>query len=418
MDDSMSGLPLSRLGHDIKGSPVDASLGVLEALGGDVISFAMGCPGDADMPFAALAELAGKLILEQGPSLFNYVPTEGNLSLRSFLAKRFGVGPDWVLITSGGMQGLDLTCKLVVDPDDPVIVETPTYSNGLATIHNYGGRLAPIPMDTDGILVAQVERALGDAAAGGRPVKLLYLVPTFQNPSGVTLSLKRRERLVELARAFGTVILEDDPYRDLAFSHRSVDDLVPPTLFSLADGEGIVHVGTFSKTIAPGLRVGWVVATPEIVRRMVDAKQSMDTCVNSLGQALVARFCSSGLLPETVRRLAGAYREKRDTMLSALTKEFTETGCQWTEPGGGMFVWMTLPPVVDAEDLLEVALAEGVAFIPGAAFDLVDPPRNGLRLCFTHPPLGHIGEGVARLAAAYGRLRVDQARSSGSRLGE
>jgi 2-aminoadipate transaminase len=251
-----------------------------------------------------------------------------------------------------------------------------------------------IPTDGEGLDVA----ALHDLGAA-QPPKVIYTIPNFQNPSGATMSLSRRLELVELAERWGALILEDDPYRQLRFSG---EDL--PSLQHLAAGNvRVVGVHTFSKILAPGLRVGWVTADPETIGRMIDAKQGLDTCTNVPMQRLVARFMSRGLLDAHILRLRPEYRERRDRMQQRLQEHFSDLGASWTHPEGGFFLWLTLPEEVDTEALFAVALAEGVSFIPGPAFSVGRRFANALRLAFSVCSGERTDLGIRRLRTAVDR---------------
>jgi 2-aminoadipate transaminase len=372
----------------ITGSVIDASTSLLGAQTHDVVRLAMGSPAREAIPSAALlAELAAD------HDAFDYGPTEGEPSLRAALIDYLGVTAEELLITSGGMQGLDLVCKLFVGGGDLVAVESPTYTNGTATISGYEGTMVEVPGDADGMDVGALER-LGQEHG---PPKLIYTIPTFQNPSGTTLSAARRERLIELAAEWGAVVLEDDPYSLLRFEGSDL-----PSLRELGAGRArVIAVHTFSKILAPGLRVGWVLAEPEVIARMVDARQSMDTCTAPPMQRLVARFLADGLVEDHLAALRGAYRERKLAMQQALADELPEAS--WTDPQGGFFLWLTLPEAIDTEALFAVALAEGVAYIPGPAFSIGGRFRNALRLAFSAEPPERAREGVCRLRRAIER---------------
>ena len=383
----------------IDGSVIDASSSLLQRQTHDVVSLAMGAPAADAIPVEAFRAVSEEVLGDAADAL-SYGPTEGERSLRSelghFLAANGDpVDPRRLVVTAGGMQGLDLVCKLFVDPGDLVIAESPTYTNGTGTIRSYEGSVLEVPVDADGMVVEALEELV---SADGRTPRLVYTIPTFQNPSGTTMSVERRARLLELAEAWDAVVLKDDPYGLLGF-----DGPPPPSLRAMSgEDPRVVGVHTFSKILAPGLRVGWVVASPEIVERMVAAKQAMDTCTNVPGQRLVAGILARGDMDAHLARLRRVYRDKKDAMRAALDEHFgAEEGCAWTDPGGGLFLWLTLPEGVDAQGLFEVALAEGVAFIPGPAFSVSGAYPNALRLCFSYPDEARTREGVARLRRAY-----------------
>jgi 2-aminoadipate transaminase len=385
----------------ITGSVIDSSTSLLQRQTHDIVRMAMGSPAAEAIPSATFGPLLAELAAD-GYSAFDYGPTEGDRSLRRALidflaAQGTPVDPDELLITSGGMQGLDLVCKLFVETGDLVAVESPTYTNGAATISGYEGRMVEVPGDADGMDVdalAQVADEYGD------PPKLIYTIPTFQNPAGTTLSLERRERLIELAEEWGAVVLEDDPYSLLRFEGEDV-----PALRELGAGRvRVVGVRTFSKILAPGLRVGWVEAEPEIVARMIDARQGMDTCTAPPMQRLVARFLAEGHADAHLATLRGEYRRRKVALQHALHDELAGFDASWTDPHGGFFLWLTLPPEIDSEALFAVALEEGVAFIPGPAFSIGGRFSNALRLAFSAEAPDRVREGARRLARAIDRL--------------
>jgi 2-aminoadipate transaminase len=386
-------------GANIVGSAIDASLSMLAASGRPIISFAMGSPAPEAIPTESITRAIADILSGGRPaSAFDYSPTEGDPRLRRALIEwvrdeEGEIDPDCLLVTAGGMQGLDLVTKLFVSPGDLVLAESPSYANGLATLHNYGATVAQVPMDDQGMDLGAACRVVAEA---GRLPRLIYAIPTFQNPSGVTYSLDRREKLLTLAREWGALILEDDPYSQLRYEG---DPL--PTLLTLDAGGGfVVQVRTFSKIVAPGLRLGWLVAPADTVARMAAAKQSMDTCANTLSQQVVARLIETGDLDRHVTALRALYPRRRDRMLAALERHFPrEVGVQWSRPVGGMFVWIELPPPVDGATLLEAALEEGVAAVPGEAFDH-ERGRGAIRACFTGAAAEDIDEGVRRLGRA------------------
>jgi len=399
----------------IPGSIIDRSVGLLQAQTHDVIRFAMGSPAEEAIPVEALREIGDRVAADGGATTFDYGPTEGEAALRRVLPRMLAdhaglaVEPAELLVTTGGMQGLDLTAKLFVERGDLVVVEAPTYTNGAAAITSYQGEVLEVPVDADGLDVERMEELVD--AAGRRP-SLIYVIPTFQNPGGTTLSLARRKRLIELAAAWGSVILEDDPYGFLHFGERPL-----PTLRELAVGRAtVVHVGTFSKILAPGLRVGWVVADPAIVAHMTDARQGMDTCTNVPLQRVAAEFVECGLLDAHLARLRGEYRERKEAMQAALEARFGGTGASWSDPAGGFFLWMRLPATVDTTALFPVALEHGVAYIPGSAFTVAEGRfRSDLRLCFASSAPSRIAEGVERLHRAIVALAGEGYASEGDR---
>jgi 2-aminoadipate transaminase len=390
----MTQLPLALRTRDLVGSVIDSSTSLLARQTHDIVRFAMGAPSDDLMP----VELLDRYASHRVPGKYSYGASEGEPALvEQILALQAEHGapsdPDRITVTTGGMQGLDLACKLFVDPGDLVVVEGPTYTNGNATALSYGAQLLEAPLDDDGLVV----EALPDLVArAGRPPKAIYTIPTFQNPSGVTQTLRRRELLLELAARWGSMIIDDDPYGLLRFAgthvptYREIDP-TSPYVFS---------VRTFSKILAPGLRVGWVDADPSLQPLLINAKQAMDTCTGVPVQHAVTEYLADGHLPGHLERVLRLYRERRSAMRAAVDHLFGDAA-RTTDPEGGFFLWVTFADDrVDTSALFETALAMGVAYIPGAAFSVEGNFRNALRLCFATSTPERIDEGVARLRRA------------------
>ena len=390
-------LPLASRADQLVGSIIDSSTSLLQQQSHDIVKFAMGSPADDAVPAPILAEIAGSALSPGAADAYGYGATEGDPPLReALLATLKGTSDettaDRLTITAGGMQGLDLACKLFVDAGDLVVVEGPTYTNGSATALSYGAELAEVPVDDDGMVVDELR---GIAERAGRTPKVIYSVPTFQNPSGSTMSLERRQQLLELAREWGSVVIDDDPYGMLRFEG---DDV--PTLRELGAGDPLVFsVRTFSKIIAPGLRVGWVDTAPELQQLIINAKQAMDTCTNLPAQRLVTQFLSEGHLDEHLATQRAQYRKRKHAMQDALTEHLGDIA-RWTDPEGGFFLWVTFNNGIDTQQLFETALAEGVAYIPGPAFSPEGHFSDALRLCFATTDAERTHEGVRRLRAA------------------
>jgi 2-aminoadipate transaminase len=385
------------------GSAIDASMSVLADDPRDIISLAMGSPAPDAIPAQALAVLTAEVLGGPGASAaLDYMPTEGDPSLRRALLERLAsngldVDPRCLIITSGGMQGLDLVCRLFLKPGDLVLAESPSYPNGMATIHNHGARLAQIPMDEHGM---DLDAARSTIRSIGQSPRMIYAIPSFQNPSGTTYSIERRRGLLEFAESINAIVLEDDPYSELRFEGEPI-----PSLLELDGDRGrVIQVRTFSKIVAPGLRLGWVVAAADTIKRMVAARQSMDTCANALAQRTVARFVSTGALDQHVAELRRKYPERRDALVGALVTSLDrDRGFRWTVPSGGMFVWLELPKGLDGDRLMLAALEKGVAVVPGSAFDPVRC-QHAVRLCYAAVDEDRARAGVALLAEAVDSL--------------
>jgi 2-aminoadipate transaminase len=395
-------LPFAARAAGLVGSVIDSSTSLLHKQTHDVVRFAMGSPATEAVPSEILADIAAARL--SSADAYDYAATEGDPPLHTALLEMLRgtsdeTSADRLTITAGGMQGLDLFCKIFVDPGDLVVVESPTYTNGSATALSYGATLMEIPVDDDGLDVDALEERV---AAAGRTPKAIYTIPTFQNPSGVTLSLEHRHRLLELAGAWGSMVIDDDPYGLLRFEGEPLS-----TLRELAAGDPLVFsVRTFSKIVAPGLRVGWVDTAPELQQLLINAKQAMDTCTNLPAQRLLTGFLTGGHLANHLVVQRAEYKRRKEAMHAALSEHFGDIA-RWTDPEGGFFLWVTLDNGVDTTELFERALAEGVAFIPGSAFSPTGRFTDALRLCFASTPPDRIHEGVTRLRRAVDVMAKD-----------
>lgn len=363
----------------------------------DIISLAGGLPDTDTFPREVFDEIAGEIGTDFLASSLQYGPTDGMGDLREQIVAVMAdegarARPDDVLITTGGQQAIDLSFRTFVDRGDPVLAEGPTYPGAAPCLTAYGADVTHIPMDDDGMREDLLEEAYQRLAAEGRPPKILYTIPNFQNPAGVTMSLERRERLVEFAHSVGLLIIEDNPYGQIRFEG---DPL--PTLYELDDGAGwVVYLGTFSKILAPGIRVGWAVAPPAVLRKMNLGKQAADLCSSTLTQRFVAEYLRRYDYREHVERVTAIYRGRRDAMLQALEARFPEQAT-WTKPRGGLFVWATLPDYIDTTALQAKALERQVAFVPGEGAFLDGRGTNSMRLNFSGVPEAMITEGIGRL---------------------
>lgn len=395
-------LPFADRAARLTGSIIDSSTSLLASQTHDIVSFAMGSPADEAIPLEIFRDISASTL---NYSSFTYGATEGQPELLKALVDYLGTTSeptslDRVIITAGGMQGLDLACKIFVNSGDLVIVESPTYTNGSATAASYGAELLEAPVDENGLIV----EALPDLVAqAGRTPKAIYVIPNFQNPSGTTLSASRRERLLELAHEWNCVIIDDDPYGLLRFSG---EDL--PSFQRLSPADPLLFsVRTFSKILAPGLRVGWVDTDPAIRQLVINAKQAMDTCTNVPAQQVVAEFIRRGGLNDHLETIRGQYRERKIAMVESLKRHLGDR-VRVTDPEGGFFLWVTLQGEdanLSTSALFETALADGVAFIPGPALSASGRFDDALRLCFASSALERIEEGVQRLKVALDRAR-------------
>ena len=377
-----------------RGDVGDGIASVLALLGRpDVISFAGGFPDPATFPRERIAALLQEFAADGELSAFQYAPTRGLAGPLDAFANRLerwqGRRPaeDELLITSGAIEALELVGKSYLDPGDAVVVEGPTYLGAIQAFRSFEAELVAVPLDEHGLDVEDLERQL---ASGLRP-KLVYTIPDHQNPAGVSLAVERRAPLVELARRYGFLIVEDVAYRELGFGDES-----PPSLWSIAP-DTVVQAGTTSKTFCPGVRLGWAVGPPDVAARLVAAKQLTDQCAGALGQRLFEESSRRGWIDEQLDRSRALYRRKGERMLAALERSLPE-GTHWTRPHGGFFSWLTLPGV-DAVELAQRAVEQNVAFVPGTLFFADGRGADTLRLSFSLVDEQQIDEGVARLAS-------------------
>ncbi len=358
-----------------------------------VLSVTGGFPNPRTFPLGPLEELFGQILRDDAAVALQYAPSEGLPSVREFLVERQeqlqGRRPETqeLMVTSGGMECITLACQALLDPGDDIVVEAPTYLGALMAFRGYGPRIHSIPMDDDGMLVDLLAERL---EAGLRP-KFVYVIPEFQNPSGRTLSLPRREALVEVCRRHGVLILEDVAYREISF-----DGSALPSLWSLAP-DIVVQAGTFSKIFCPGVRLGWAVGPRHVVAQLGAAKQTTDQCAGALGQRLVEAYGRAGHFERQIPVARELYGSHWRTVERALRDHLPE-GCSWSVPTGGFFTWLTLPEHVDTIAMGAAAIDAGVAYVAGSPFYAGNAGRNELRLSFSFLPESELAEAVARLS--------------------
>lgn len=362
------------------------------------ISFAGGLPAADLFPIERIGEATQRILQEHGAQALQYSTTEGYLPLREWIASRMpGATPDQVQIVSGSQQGLDLVGKVLIDPGSRVLVEAPTYLGALSAFNPYEPEYVSVSMDDEGLELDQLEAALK-----AHTVKFMYVLPTFQNPSGRLMGLERRKALVELARKYRTPILEDDAYAELYFDGRPL-----PTLFALDQEHGggnVVYLSTTSKTLAPGLRVAWVVGPKPVIQKITFAKQGADLHSPTLNQMLVHELVQdSGWYQAQIDRIRQTYQTRRNWMLQALQKYMPED-MGWIVPEGGMFFWLTAPAGLDSLELLKKAVEEKMAFVPGQPFFADGSGKNTLRLSYSSASQEQIEEGIQRLGRAVHRM--------------
>ena len=363
----------------------------------DIISFAGGLPAPETFPVKDLADISCKVLQEKGAMALQYGPTEGEAPLREEIAKlmhheKAAVKPENILITAGSQQGLDIVSRIFLDPKDIAIVELPSYIGGLQAFTSYRAKMIGIPQDNEGLRTDILAETLTKLARKRKTAKFIYVVPDFQNPSGVTLSLERRKELLELAYKHEIPLIEDSPYRELRYSGETL-----PAIYSLDTRDQTIVLRTFSKILCPGLRLAWIMAPEEWMDRMVIAKQSMDLSSPTYTQLIAAEYLARGLLPKQIENIRSLYGRKLKTMLEAL-KSHMPKGVKWTKPEGGLFLWVRLPPKMSANELFPKAIENKVAYVVGSAFHCNGKGQNTMRLNFSFPSEQQINEGIQRLA--------------------
>jgi 2-aminoadipate transaminase len=366
----------------------------------DVISFAGGLPAPEFFPLREIEEACRFIIRENGAQALQYSATEGYGPLKEYLANsmhKYGVPatPGNVMPTNGSQQALDLVGKLFIDPGDYVLTGRPTYLAAIQVWNAYQARYHTMNLDDDGLVVGEIEHAYEKVLAdSGSPPKFIYVLPNFHNPAGTTLPLERRQQLAEAATKLDLTVVEDDPYGELRYEGEDI-----PPICTLIP-ERTIYLSTFSKTLSPGLRLGWIVCPEVLMERFVQAKQGCDLHSGTFVQYIANDICQRGLLKPHIRRLRQAYKERRDTMLDALA-EFWPDSCSWTRPQGGLFLWAKVPESIDTVEFLKDAVAQKVAYVPGVNFyPNRDGGHNAMRLNFSYCAPDVIVEGIHRLGTA------------------
>lgn len=369
----------------------------------EVISLAGGLPATDCFPVELFEQISSRIARSRCALSLQYGPTEGFADLKEDIAQVMAeewtqVDPERIIVTTGGQQAIDLVSKAFLDPGDVVLAEGPAYAGALTTFVSYQANVVHVPMDNEGLDIEALEELLSRLETRGQRPKFFYIVPNFSNPSGVTLSLERRRRLVDLAAERELLLVEDNPYGLLRY-----DGAIPPTVFSLDRSENVIYLGSFSKIISPGIRTGWVVSPTAVYQKLVLGKQAADLCSSPLNQLFVHEFVAGGMWREYLEQLKRIYLARRNALLRALATEFPE-GAVWTRPEDGFFVWATLPGDIDTGDLLVKAIEENVAFVRGDAFFADGQGTHSMRLNFSYTTEDLIAEGVRRL----GRVIRDQ----------
>ncbi len=362
----------------------------------EIISFGGGFPNQDTFPVEDLKQIMNDLLTEEPHKVLQYGSTEGSVLLRQQLAKKYqadglDVTEKNIVITTASQQAIDLIARILINPGDTILCGLPSYLGALQAFYSYQANPVGIPKDEHAEVVVKTLCALG------KKPKFIYAIPDYQNPTGVTMTMEQRLEIVEVAKKYDLIILEDSPYKEIRFDGESL-----PTIYSMCP-ERVILLGTLSKTFAPGLRLGWVLGSEQVIEKIIVAKQSADLCTPILNQELAGRYIASGKFDENLKKTIALYRGKRDLMLECLDKYMPE-GVTWTKPDGGLFMLVTLPEGYDARDLFDLAIKENVAFIIGEVFFCDGGGQNTLRLNFSYVSDEKMVEGVKRLARATKKL--------------
>ncbi|MFP3961755.1 PLP-dependent aminotransferase family protein [Actinomadura fulvescens] len=362
----------------------------------EVVSLAGGMPYVSALPLDAVGQMVGDLVARNGAEVLQYASAQGDPRLREQICEVMSLegiqaSADDVVVTVGAQQALDLITRIFVNPGDVVLAEAPSYVGALGTFASYQADVVHVPLDEGGLVPSALRETLERLRVEGRRVKFLYTVPTFQNPAGVTLTQARRAQILEICAAYDVLVIEDNPYGLLGF------DDEPMRALRADDPDRVIYLGSFSKTIASGLRVGWVLAPHAVRAKLVLAAESAVLCHSSLTQLAVREYLTTQPWQEQIKGFRELYRERRDAMLDALESLMPE-GCTWTSPAGGFFVWLSLPDDLDAKAMAPRAIAQRVAYVPGTGFYADGSGHRHMRLSYCYPEPHRIREGVRRLA--------------------
>lgn len=379
--------------HGMRASEIRALFAVANRP--EVVSLAGGMPYLAGLPLEALAESAHELILKRGTTALQYGSGQGDETLREQILDIMRIEgihahPDDVVVTTGSQQALDLVTRLFINPGDVIVAEAPSYVGALGVFHSYQADVVHVPLDENGLIPEALEETLTRLEAEGRPAKFIYCVPNFHNPAGVTLSLERRPRILEIAQRHHVLLIEDNPYGLLGF------DGDPLPAMRAMEETGVVYLGSFSKTFAPGYRVGWAVAPPSLREKLVLANESAILCPSNASQLAVSTYLTNHDWRGQIKSYREMYRDRRDAMIGALSEYMPEA--TWTVPAGGFYTWVKLPAGIDAKAMLPRAITALVAYVSGTAFYADGQGSDHMRLSFCYPTPERIREGVRRLA--------------------
>ncbi len=387
---------LSESGKGMKRSAIREILKLLQKPG--MISFAGGLPAPETFPVDDLKAIVLEVLEKDGACALQYGTTEGDNELRKVLVERHNrqgldINMDNLIITTGSQQALDLIARILIDPGDYVLCGLPSYLGGLNAFNTYGVRLRGISLDENGMRTDELERTIAHLKKLGRRIKFIYVIPDFQNPAGITMPESRRVKIIEIAEKYDILILEDSPYREIRFGGE------PQRMMYELDNTGrVITLSTFSKILSPGFRVGWVIGKPEIVDKISVAKQTADLCTSAFVQKIIALYIERGLLDKNLRKTIDLYGARRNFMLECFRKYMPEK-VTWTEPLGGLFLFVTLPRNLDADKILQKAIEKNVAFVSGKSFFCNESGRNTMRINFSYSGPSETEEGVKRLSA-------------------
>ncbi len=386
---------LSNSGKSMKRSAIREILKLLQ--NPDMISFAGGLPAPETFPVDDLKEIVLEVLEKDGANALQYGTTEGDMLLRKMLVEKhnrdgLNLSIDNVIITTGSQQALDLIGRIFIDNGDYVLCGLPSYLGGLNAFTVYGARLKGITLDENGMKPDELEETIISLKELGNKIKFLYIIPDFQNPAGITIPEERRIRIIEIAEKYGLLIVEDSPYRDIRFTGES-----QPLMYQLDKTGRVITLCTFSKIFAPGFRVGWIIGHPEILDRIVMAKQTADLCTSAFVQKIIARYLEKGLLDKNLKKTIALYGERRNHMIKCFRK-YMPAGVTWTEPEGGLFLFVTLPPGLDTDRIFKKAIEKNVAFVSGSTFFCNDSGHNTMRINFSFSKPEVSEEGIKRLS--------------------
>ncbi len=362
----------------------------------DIVSLAGGMPNLSAFPMEMMASVVEKLIRDNGQEALQYGSGQGHPKLREQICDVMALEgirahPDDVIVTTGSQQALDLISRIFIDPGDVVLVEAPSYVGALGTFHQYEAKVVHVAMDNNGLIPIALREAITATRATGRKIKFLYLIPNYQNPAGVLLTAERRTEILEICRDESIFVIEDNPYGLLGFERPS------PNAMRAEDSENVLYLGTFSKTIAPGFRIGWALVPQALKEKLVIASESSILCPSNFTQLAISNYLSDQPWRDQITSFAQLYKVRRDVMLETLEATFP-AGATWTKPGGGFYVWVTLPPEIDTKALMPKAIVSKVAYVPGTAFYADGFGSWSLRLSYCFPSPERIREGVKSLA--------------------